>query len=41
MAATASKVAAGTMIDPGKSMDGLLKMYEEEIMGAAECDAGG
>jgi len=32
--ATAPKVAAGTMIDPGKSMDGLLKIYEEEIMGA-------
>jgi uncharacterized damage-inducible protein DinB len=32
--ATAPKVPAGTMIDPGKSMDGLLKIYEEEIMGA-------
>ena len=32
--ATAPKVPAGTMIDPGKSMDGLLKIYEGEIMGA-------
>jgi len=31
---TAPKVPAGTIIDPGKSMDGLLKIYEEEIMGA-------
>jgi uncharacterized damage-inducible protein DinB len=33
---TAPKVPAGTMIDPGKSMDGLLKIYEEEIMGAVK-----
>jgi uncharacterized damage-inducible protein DinB len=34
MNGTTPKVPAGTMIEPGKSMDGLLKMYEEEIMGA-------
>jgi DinB family len=34
MGATAPKVPAGTMIEPGKSMDGLLKIYEDEIMGA-------
>ena len=28
------KVPAGTMIEPGKSMDALLKIYEGEIMGA-------
>jgi hypothetical protein len=33
-AAAAPKVPAGTMIEPGKSLDGLLKIYEEEIMGA-------
>lgn len=32
--ATAPKVPAGTMIDPGKSMDGLLKIYEGEITSA-------
>ena len=31
---TATGNAAATMIDPGKSMDGLLKIYEEQIMGA-------
>jgi len=31
--ATAPKVAAGTMIEPGKSLDGLLKIYEDEMMG--------
>ena len=31
---TAPKVPAGTIIEPGKSMDGLLKIYEGEIMGA-------
>jgi uncharacterized damage-inducible protein DinB len=36
MAQSAPKVAAGTLIDPGKSMDGLLKSYEEEIMGAVK-----
>jgi uncharacterized damage-inducible protein DinB len=36
MGQTAPKVPAGTMIDPGKSMDGLLKIYEEEIMGAVK-----
>ena len=30
----APKVPAGTIIEPGKSMDGLLKIYEGEIMGA-------
>ncbi len=34
MGGTATKVPAGTMIEPGKSMDGLLKIYEEQIMGA-------
>jgi hypothetical protein len=28
--------AAGTIIEPGKSMDGLLKIYEGEIMGAVK-----
>ena len=36
MGATASKVPAGTMIDPGKSMDGLLKIYEGEILDAVK-----
>jgi hypothetical protein len=35
MGATAPKVPAGTMIEPGKSMEALLNIYEEEIMGAA------
>jgi len=35
MGQAAPKVPAGTIIDPGKSLDGLLKLYEEEIMGAA------
>src|ERR1700744_1007128 len=30
----APKVPAGTMIEPGKSMDVLLKLYEDQIMGA-------
>lgn len=33
---TAPKVPAGTIIEPGKSLDGLLKIYEEEIVGAAK-----
>jgi uncharacterized damage-inducible protein DinB len=33
---SAPKVPAGTMIDPGKSMDGLLKIYEGEITGAVK-----
>ena len=36
MAQTAPKVPAGTMIDPGKSMEALLNIYEEEIMGAVK-----
>ena len=32
--ATPPKVPAGTIIEPGKSMDALLKIYEEEITGA-------
>jgi hypothetical protein len=36
MGQTPPKVPAGTMIDPGKSMDGLLKIYEDEIVGAAK-----
>src|SRR5271154_4642894 len=35
MGQTAPKVPAGTIIDPGKSMDALLKIYEDQIMGAA------
>jgi uncharacterized damage-inducible protein DinB len=31
---TAPKVPAGTIIEPGKSLDALLKIYEEEITGA-------
>jgi uncharacterized damage-inducible protein DinB len=31
--ATAPKVAAGTMIEPSKSFDGLLNIYEGEMMG--------
>ena len=34
MAAPAPKVPAGTMIEPSKSFDALLKIYEEQIMGA-------
>jgi uncharacterized damage-inducible protein DinB len=34
MGQAAPKVPAGTIIEPGKSMDVLLKLYEEEIMGA-------
>jgi uncharacterized damage-inducible protein DinB len=33
---TAPKVPAGTIIEPGKSMDALLKLYEEQIMGAVK-----
>lgn len=33
---TAPKVPAGTIIEPGKSLDGLLKIYEGEITGAAK-----
>jgi uncharacterized damage-inducible protein DinB len=36
MGQSAPKVPAGTMIDPGKSMDALLKIYEEQIMGAVK-----
>jgi hypothetical protein len=36
MGQTASKVPAGTIIEPGKSLDGLLKMYEGEITDAAK-----
>jgi hypothetical protein len=36
MGQEAPKVPAGTIIEPGKSMDVLLKLYEEEIMGAAK-----
>ena len=32
--ATPPKVAAGTMIEPSKSFDALLKIYEDEMMGA-------
>ena len=32
--AAAPKVPAGTIIEPGKSLDGLLKIYEDQIMGA-------
>jgi uncharacterized damage-inducible protein DinB len=34
MGAAAPKVPAGTMIEPSKSMDLLLKIYEDQIMGA-------
>ena len=34
MGQTAPKVPAGTIIEPGKSFDALLKIYEEEMMGA-------
>jgi hypothetical protein len=34
MGQAAPKVPAGTMIEPGKSMDVLLTLYEGEIMGA-------
>jgi len=34
MGAAAPKVPAGTIIEPGKSLDGLLKIYEDQIMGA-------
>jgi hypothetical protein len=30
----APKVPAGTIIEPGKSLDALLKIYEDEMMGA-------
>src|SRR5258705_1635952 len=33
MGQTAPKVPAGTMIEPSKSFDGLLKLYEDEMMG--------
>jgi uncharacterized damage-inducible protein DinB len=32
----APKVPAGTIIEPGKSMEALLKIYEDEITGAAK-----
>jgi uncharacterized damage-inducible protein DinB len=34
MAQTAPKVPAGTMIEPSKTFDALLKIYEGEMMGA-------
>jgi uncharacterized damage-inducible protein DinB len=34
MGQTAPKVAPGTIIEPGKSLDALLKIYEDQIMGA-------
>src|SRR5260370_19955944 len=34
MGQTAAKVPAGTIIEPGKSMEALLKIYEDEITGA-------
>jgi DinB superfamily len=36
MGGTAPKVPAGTIIEPGKSMEALLNIYEEEILGAAK-----
>jgi hypothetical protein len=36
MGQTPPKVPAGTVIEPGKSIDALLKIYEEEIVGAAK-----
>jgi DinB superfamily len=36
MAQSAPKVPAGTLIEPGKSMEALLNIYEEEIMGAVK-----
>jgi DinB superfamily len=36
MGPTAPKVPAGTIIEPGKSMEALLNIYEEEIVGAAK-----
>jgi uncharacterized damage-inducible protein DinB len=35
-AATAPKDSAGTMIEPSKSFDGLLKLYEGEMMGVVK-----
>jgi hypothetical protein len=36
MGPSAPKVPAGTMIDPGKSIEALLNIYEGEIVGAAK-----
>ncbi len=36
MGQTPPKVPAGTMIEPGKSMEVLLKIYEDEVTGAAK-----
>ena len=36
MGQTAPKVPAGTMIEPGKSMEWLLNLYEGEIMGSVK-----
>ncbi len=36
MGQTPPKVPAGTIIEPGKSMEALLNIYEEEIIGAAK-----
>ena len=35
-AATAPKVPAGTMVEPAKSFDALLKLYEGEMMGVVK-----
>ncbi len=34
MGATAPKIPAGTLVEPSKSLDGLLKIYEGQIMSA-------
>ncbi len=36
MGQTPPKVPAGTIIEPGKSLEALLKIYEDEIAGAAK-----
>jgi uncharacterized damage-inducible protein DinB len=36
MGQTPPKVPAGTIIEPGKSLEALLKIYEDEITGAAK-----
>src|SRR3981189_2067636 len=33
MGATAPKIAPGTMVEPSKTFDALLKIYEDEMMG--------
>ena len=37
----APSIAPGTIVSPAKSFDALLKIYEDEMMGAGECDASG